>query len=75
MRKYTTPYGTIIIIDDNYTLEKTYSSLEALITKQDRLFKKIKDLSFKIKDYRMFIGSPNRKKQKYTIRVDLEYLL
>ena len=68
MRKYTTPYGTIIIIDDNYTLEKTYSSLEALITKQDRLFKKIKD-------YRMFIGSPNRKKQKYTIRIDLEYLL
>ena len=75
MRKYTTPYGTIIIINNNYILEKTYYSLEALITKQDKLFKKIKDLSFKIKNYKMFIGNPNRKKQKYTIRVDLEYLL
>jgi hypothetical protein len=75
MRKYTTPYGTIIIINSNYILEKTYYSLEALINKQDKLFKKIKDLSFKIKDYKMFISSPNHKKQKYTIRIDLEYLL
>ena len=54
MKKYVTPYGTLIIDKDRYILEKTYATIENLLSKQDSLFKKIEDIGFEIKDYKKY---------------------
>ena len=75
MKKYVTPYGTLIVIKDSYLLEKTYSSLESLFMKQDSLFKKVEDIGFEVKDYKIFIGNKDGEIKKYSLHLDLDFII
>ena len=43
--------------------------------KQDSLFKKVEDIGFEVKDYKIFIGNKDGEIKKYSLHLDLDFII